>query len=146
MTAQQPKEHQDPCKYCRQKQQACAYWIDGQKQDDACMDKLWYIKWTARTRPHTPSPALILQEPCWYRDHNVCPHVHPSKHPTILKEHDATIARAATLATLDKFGKEIDAKMMSAGDCQYSDEPVVTVAALVKIEESLRTAAQEDKR
>jgi hypothetical protein len=52
----------------------------------------------------------------------------------------------ATLAALDAFGKCIDAEMISAGDCQYSDEPVVTVAALAKIEESLRTAAQEDEQ
>ena len=39
---------------------------------------------------------------------------------------------------LDEMGKGIDSGMISSGDCQYSDEPVVTVQALVKILESLR--------
>ena len=52
--------------------------------------------------------------------------------------HDAQVAKAASERMLDELGEGIDTGMISSGDCQYSDEPVVTVQALVKILKSLR--------
>jgi hypothetical protein len=151
MTAQQPHcEHE-----C-----VCPDWKASHSDEDedpepcniSCMQRM--------TRPNPPAPSRLNTQPqgCTcedcirFRDAE-CPY--PDSNITMnrcnsfllnIEEHNAAIARAATLAALDAFGKCIDAEMISAGDCQYSDEPVVTVAALAKIEESLRTAAQEDEQ
>lgn len=46
----------DPCLCCKYKPQGtCAYFLDGRKQEDACMDKLIYIKWMVR---HAPDVAI----------------------------------------------------------------------------------------
>jgi hypothetical protein len=37
--------YSDPCNSCKYKNQACAYWLDGEDKDSACVDKLrWIMK------------------------------------------------------------------------------------------------------
>jgi hypothetical protein len=58
-------------------------------------------------------------------------------------EHDAAIRKHERGRLLKAFGESIDSGMLSAGDCQYSDEPVVTVQFLVRKLESLRESGEE---
>jgi hypothetical protein len=53
---QQPEK--DPCDFCRYKQQACAYWIDGQKPDGACITKLRSLPRVPKTGALTLTPAI----------------------------------------------------------------------------------------
>lgn len=63
----------DPCLYCKYKPQGtCAYFLDGRKQEDACMDKLIYIKWMVKHAPiaaKTPVSKFGCES---YGDKSVC--------------------------------------------------------------------------
>ena len=47
----------DPCQICRYKTQACAYIMDGNKKEDACLDKM---RWLRRTTPAPQPPQFTL--------------------------------------------------------------------------------------
>jgi len=50
-------QHPDPCQICRYRTQACAYIMDGNKKEDACLDKM---RWLRRTTPAPQPPQFTI--------------------------------------------------------------------------------------
>ena len=50
-------QHPDPCQLCRYRTQACAYIMDGNKKEDACLDKM---RWLRKTTPAPQPPQFTI--------------------------------------------------------------------------------------
>jgi len=114
---------------------------------------LFYWENEYRSRPHTPAPTNTELIRCSKTDcvdykTELC---QPWKCSHAMKQHDAAIARAATLAALD----ELEQHAIKAGFVRYDNKgricnyTYINPKRLLQKIESLRqstTAAQEDRR
>jgi len=106
----------------------------------AYADQMWErIERDTRTRPHTPAPDTDRHDPRI-----------ELRRVIQQEEHDAAVARAATLATLDTvvsdIEKMIDAEQERGTDGNYSKDSITKLGILAYVSEhfkSLRSTAQE---